>query len=158
MAKKSVLCISVGAAMLLLTSIVAGGIDRRDKMRGIDGIRYDLLAEQFYEGTVGSKGHVLDGLMYFALRTYDRTVEVQIGPEEFVEHSGFKLKIGETVTAVGMPLFWNGRVVVLAREVSNMASVLVVRDRDGYPMWDMNRPIQMDPERAKFHLCEMIKP
>ena len=158
MGKKFLLCVFAGAAMLLLTSIVAGALDWRGGVRDIDRIRYDVLAEQVYEGTVGSKGHVVDGLMYFALKTSDRTVDVQIGPEEFVERSGFRLKIGEMVTAKGMPLVWNGRDIVLAREVSNMTSVLVVRDRDGHPMWDMNRPIQMDPELSEFHLCEMIKP
>ena len=78
-------------------------------------------------------------------------MEVQIGPEELVERSGFKLKIGEMVTAVGMPLVWYGREIVLAREVRKYDSVLVVRDRDGYPMWDMNRPIQMDPRPLRLY-------
>ena len=158
MPKKLFLCVFAGAAMLLLSTIVGGALDRRPWVRDIDRIRYDVLAEQVYEGTVGSKGHVVDGLMYFALRMSNSTVEVQIGPEEFVKGSGFKLKIGEMVTAMGMPLVWNGRNIVLAREVSNMTSVLVVRDRDGYPMWDLNRPIQMDPELSELHLCEMIEP
>ena len=158
MEKKLLLCVFAVAAMLLLSAMVAGGaLDRRDDVREIDRIRYDVLAEQVYEGTVGSKGHVVDGLMYFALRISDRTVEVQIGPEEFVERSGFKLKIAGMVTVVGMPLVWQGRDVVLARKVSNMTSVLVVRDRDGYPMWDMNRPIRMDPELSEFHLYRITK-
>ncbi len=147
-----------GSSMFLFAAIIADAWDRRDEIGGIDRIRYDVVAEQVYEGTVASRGHVIDGLMYFALRMSDGTVEVQIGPEEFVERSGFKLKIGEVVTTVGMPVVWNGRHIILAREVSNMTSVLTVRDRDGYPMWDMNRPIEMDPERSAFRLCEMMKP
>ena len=158
MTRKSLICVFAGTAMLLLSAIVAGALDRRDRVREIDRIRYDVRAEQVYEGTVGSKGHVVDGLMYFTLRMSDRNVDVEIGPEEFVEQSGFKLKIGKAVTAMGMPLVWNGRDIVLAREVSNMTSVLIVRDRDGYPMWDMERPIHMDPVLLKSHLCEMIKP
>ena len=158
MVRKSFLYVLAGTAMLLLSAIVAGALDRRDGVREIDRIRYDVRAEQVYEGTVGSKGHVVDGLMYFTLRMSDRTIDVEIGPEEFVEQSGFKLKIGKVVTATGMPLVWNGRDIVLAREVSNMTSVLVVRDRDGYPMWELDRPFQMDPELLKSHLCELIKP
>jgi hypothetical protein len=146
MTKKRLLFVLAGAAMLLLTTIVAGARDLGDGARDIDRIGYNMGAEQVYEGTVGSKGHVVDGLMYFALRTSGRSVEVQIGTEEFVERSGFKLKIGETVTVTGTPLFWNDRNIVLAREVRKMASVLVVRDREGNPMWDMNRPIDMDPD------------
>jgi|GraSoiStandDraft_57_1057295.scaffolds.fasta_scaffold512028_1 hypothetical protein len=157
MSKKFLLCVLVGAAMLLLSAILAGALDRRDDLRDIDRIRYNWRAEQVYEGSVGSKGYAVDGLTYFQLRMSDSTAEVQIGPEELVARSGFKLKIGEMVTAMGMPLVWNGRHIVLAREVSNMTSVLVVRDLDGYPMWDMNRPIRMDPELSKSHLYEMTK-
>ena len=158
MVRKSFLYVLAGTAMLLLSAIVAGAFDRRDGVREIDRIRYDVRAEQVYEGTVGSKGRVVDGLMYFTLRMSDRTIDIEIGPEEFVEQSGFKLKIGNVITATGMPLVWNGRDIVLAREVSTMTSVLVVRDRDGYPMWDLDRPFQMDPEHLKSHLCEVIKP
>jgi len=155
--KKFLLFIFLVVTILLLSTIVAGALDRRGDVRDIDRFRYDRLAEQVYEGAVGSEEHAVDGLMYFALRMSDRTVQVQIGPEEFVERSGFKLKIGEMVIAMGMPLVWNGRHIVLAREVSNTTSVLVVRDLDGYPMSDMNRPIRMDPELSKSHLYEMTK-
>jgi hypothetical protein len=144
--KKFLLFIIVVVTVLLLSTIAAGALDRRGNVRDIYRYRYDPLAEQVYEGIVGNKEHAVDGLMYFALRMSDRTVEVQIGPEEFVERSGFKLKIGEMVAVVGMPLVWENRDIVLARKVGNMTSVLVVRDRDGYPMWDMKKPIQMDPE------------
>jgi hypothetical protein len=157
MSKKFLLCVLVGAAMLLLSAGLAGALDRRDDLRDIDRVRYDWRAEQVYQGSVGSKGHVVDGLMYFPLRMSDSTVEVQIGPEELVARSGLKLKIGEMVTVMGMPLVWNGRHIMFAREVSNMTSFLVVRDRDGYPMWDMNRPIRMDPELSEFHLYKMTK-
>jgi hypothetical protein len=96
-------------------------------------------------------------LMYFALKLSDRTVEVQIGPEEFVERSGFKLTVGEMVTTTGMRLVWSGREMVLAREVRNAASVLVVRDRNGYPMWDARRPVEGDPELSGSDLCEITQ-
>jgi hypothetical protein len=87
--------------------------------------------------------------MYFPLRAANTTMEVQIGPKEFVDRSGFKLNVGEAVTVIGMPLIdiKNERQVVLAREVSSMNAVLVVRDRFGLPLWERDRPIYMDPER-----------
>jgi hypothetical protein len=36
--------------------------------------------------------------------------------------------------------------------------VFTIRDRNGGPMWDLDRPIQMDPDRAESVLCEMILP
>jgi hypothetical protein len=144
MAKKPLLCVFALAAILLPSELAA--FDRGDDLRGIGRGRYNVLAERVYEGIVSSNGRVVDGLMYFALRTSDRTVEVEIGPEEFVARNGFKLKTGDMVAVVGMPLARNGREIVLAREVRTMTSVLVVRDGNGYPMWETNRPVQMDPE------------
>ena len=158
MMKRILVYLLVALAMLFIAATVTGAFDRRDDMREIDRIRYDLTAEKVYEGRVESKGHVLDGLMYFPLRMADITTEVQIGPEELVTQSSFRLKIGEMVTVVGMPSVWNGRELILAREVSSPASILVVRDRDGFPLWDTNRPIRMDPERAEWNLCELMSP
>jgi hypothetical protein len=158
MAKRLLFCVFTGATILFSSVIAAGSLDWRDDVRSSDRVRYDAGLEQVYEGAVGTKGHVVEGLMYFALRISDSTVEVQIGPEDFVTRSGFKFKIGEMATVVGMPLAWNGRDIVVARQVSNITSVLSVRDRDGYPMWDMTRPVKMDPELSYFHLCEMIEP
>jgi hypothetical protein len=141
--------------MFVSNGLAAGASNWRDDARRF---RYDPSAEQVYEGMVGSKSHVVAGLMYFTLRVSDRSLEVQIGPEAFIERSGFQLKIGEMITVVGMPLFWGGRNVVLTRRVSNATSVLIVRDRDGRPMWDMKIPVQMDPELSELHLCEMIEP
>ena len=153
MSKNMVVCLVAGMVLLLFTAMVAGALDRRDWMRDIDRAPYNVASEKIYEGTVASKGHVVDGLVYFALRTAGTTVQVQIGPEAFVERSGLALNIGAMVTAVGVPVLWNGRSIVLAREVRTMTSVLLVRDDEGYPLWETN---QMDPERLPSPLCEMI--
>jgi len=123
-------------AIVLLAGVVSVG-DRRDV------IGYNLLKERMFEGIVASKGHIIEGLMYFPLKTANTKMEVQIGPKEFVDRSGFKLNVGETVTVIGMPLIdiKNERQVVLAREVSSMNAVLVVRDRFGLPLWERDRPI-----------------
>jgi hypothetical protein len=140
MGYKSVFFTIFTVAVLLFAAVVSAG-DRRD----VTG--YNLLKERTFEGTVASNGHVIEGLMYFPLKTANTMIEVQIGPKEFVDRSGFKLNVGEAVTVLGMPLIENERQVVLAREVSSMNAVLVVRDRFGLPLWERDRPIYMDPER-----------
>ena len=62
---------------------------------------------------------------------------------------------GAIVTVVGMPVMLEDREVVLAREVRSMGMVLIVRDRNGAPMWDVNRPVQMDPDFAESTVCEL---
>lgn len=131
-------------AMLLLTATAIGAVSRSDG--DIDDLRYDVLAERVFEGSVGSKGHVVEGLVYFPFGTADDVMEAQIGPEEFVKRSGFKLKPGEMVAVLGMRVVYKDRQILLARQVQNMTAVLVIRDHNGQPMWNTGRPIQMDTE------------
>jgi hypothetical protein len=129
------------AAIVLLAAVVSAAGDR------LDGIGYNFLNEQMFEGVVASKGHIIEGLMYFPLRTANTMMEVQIGPKEFVDRSDFKLNVGQSVTVIGMPVIENERQIVLAREVRSMNAVLVVRDSFGLPLWERDRPIYMHPER-----------
>ena len=143
------------AATVLLGALVVGALDRPDR----DVIGYNVLSERVFKGIVASKGHIIEGLMYFPIRTANTMMEVQIGPKEFVERSGFKLNAGDMVTVIGMPIVMTEREVVLAREVSGMNGVLVVRDRVGLPLWEKDRPTLMDPERQIrfFDECAVIK-
>jgi hypothetical protein len=63
-----------------------------------------------------------------------------------VERSAFKINTGDMVTLVGMALTIKERQVILAREVSSMNGVLVVRDQIGLPLWERDRPMRMDAE------------
>ena len=141
MRNKLIFSTALAVAMVLLAAPLVSGGDWHGP------IAYNVLKEQMFEGIVASKGRIIDGLVYFPLRTANTTMEVQIGPKEFVDRSDFKLNVGETVTVIGMPRIENWRQVVLAREVSSMNAVLVVRDRFGLPLWERDRPIYMDPER-----------
>ncbi len=154
MRNKLLTCVSLAA--LVLSAIVAGAMDRRDRVPDILG--YNVLAERMFKGIVASEGHISAGLMYFFLRTADTTVEVQIGPKDFVKYSGFKLQNGDMVTVIGMPVVLKDRQVVLAREVRTMKGILIVRDHVGLPLWEGNRPFLMDPERwVRFSdQCDLI--
>src|SRR5262245_61129701 len=148
MRNKLVFCIFIGVALMLIAAITIGASDRRDRYP--DAGSYDVKAERMFEGTIAGKGHVVEDLVYFPLKTMDTVVEVQMGPREFIANSGFKLKPGDMVTVIGVPAVLNEREVVLAREISSMNGVLVVRDAMGAPMWHRNRPILMDPKSCRF--------
>ncbi len=105
-----------------------------------------MLAERVFEGSVESKENDVEGLLYFAFKTADDIMEVQIGPKEFVKRSGFKLKPGGMFTVLGVQVVVKARKILLAREVRTTSAVFVVRDHDGQPMWNTDRPIQMDTE------------
>ncbi len=128
----------IAATLMLITAVAISASDRP--------VNYDVASERMFEGTIAGKGHIVEGLMYFPLKTANTVVEVQIGPKEFVEHSALKVKPGNMVTVIGVMAVVNDRDVVLAREVSSMNGVLVVRDEMGVPLWETDKPIQMDPE------------
>jgi hypothetical protein len=129
MRNKLVFCLFIGVLATLLLDTAVNAIDRRDRHGSVDA--YDVRAERVLEGIVASKGHVMDGLMYFPLKTADTIVEVQVGPKEFVERSTFIFKPGDTVVVVGVPVVLNQHAVVLARQISGMNGTLILRDDDG---------------------------
>jgi hypothetical protein len=136
--------LTVATALLSVTVIEARG--PRDDIRGAD--RYDMSAERVFQGAVENGPYMRDGLVHFRLRTSELTIQVQIGPKEFVEGSGIKLNPSELLTVTGVPVVIRGRKTVLAREVRSATAVLIVRDRNGEPMWRPGGPIQMDPEHG----------
>jgi hypothetical protein len=145
---KNILFASIITAIVLLflLSATAGGAVALDRLR--DRIPYDTLAEKVFAGAVHDKPTLFEGRMYFTLWTSSGAFAVEIGPKEFVERNGCKLRAGQTVTVVGMPIVLGNREMILAREITIGDSVFRVRDRNGNPMWDMDRPVQMDPEVA----------
>ena len=141
--RRAILFTLITAAIVLLLTTVAGAFTD-DPVR--DSMTYDPAAEQVFVGTVHSKPTPFAGRMYFTLWTRNGAVAVEIGPKEFVERSGFKFSSGQIITVIGMPIVISHREMVLAREITAGDSVFVVRDLNGEPMWDRDRPIQMDPE------------
>jgi len=141
--KRAILFALITTAIVLLLGTAAGAL-AADRVR--DDLTYDLKAEQVFVGTVHGKPTLFAGRMYFTLWTGNGAVAVEIGPKEFVERSGFKLGSGQMLSVVGTPIVINQREMVLAREITINGSVFVVRDRNGEPKWQMDRPIQMDPD------------
>src|SRR5262245_65412586 len=129
MRRKLVFGVIIGVLATLLPTIAVNAIDRRNRHGTVQA--YDVRAERVLEGIVAGKGHVMDGLMYFPLKTADTILEVQVGPKEFVERTTFIFKPGDTVVVVGVPVVLNQRAVVLARQISGMSGTLVLRDDDG---------------------------
>ena len=105
MRNKLLFCVLFAAAIVLLGAVIVGALDGPDR----DVIGYNVLSERVFKGIVASKGHIIEGLMYFPLRTANTMMEVQIGPKEFVERSGFKLNAGDMVTVIGMPVVMKER-------------------------------------------------
>ena len=67
MRNKLLFCMIVAAALVLLAAVVVGAFGGTDRDR--DDIGYNVLAEKIFEGTVVGRGYVMEGLVYFPLKT-----------------------------------------------------------------------------------------
>jgi hypothetical protein len=139
--RKEILFPTITAAIVLFFATAAAATD---DSRG--QMQYDVKAERVFVGAVHEKPGLFEGRLYFTLWTRHGVVVVEVGPQEFVQQGGFKLEAGQMVTVVGMPVVVDNREMVLAREITRGGSVFRVRDRNGQPMWEKDRPIEMDPE------------
>jgi hypothetical protein len=138
--------------ILLLFATAAGRAFAADDV--MDRLRYDVAAERVFVGTVHERPSQFEGRMYFTLWTATGMIAVEIGPKEFVQCNAFRLERGQVVTVVGMPVVVGIRDMVLAREITRNGRTLVIRDRNGQPVWDPDRPVQMDPElETGFPVC-----
>jgi hypothetical protein len=143
MRHKAIVWVFFAATVLLLTVFLLGALATD---RDLDVTTYNVLAERSFTGIIVGRGRVIEDLLYVPLRTAATRLEVQIGPEEFLERKHFRLKTGDKATVIGMPITRNAGIVVLAREVRTANGVLIVRDIMGLPLWEGDRPLQMDPE------------
>jgi hypothetical protein len=139
---------------LFLSILIAATLTADDDM----DMRYNPAAERIFDGTAASARHVVNGVVFFPLMVEDQMIEVELGPKEFVRKSGFNVKAGEMVTVIGMSRVVGKRETVLAREVRTMQGTLILRDRNGLPVWDSKGPVQMDTEFPEDTLCELIMP
>jgi hypothetical protein len=98
---------------------------------------------------------VRDGFVYFTLLTGEGKLEIEVAPEEYFRRRGFTLRLGEMISVLGMPAVVRDWPIVMAREIKTRESILVLRNREGRPMWDTHAPVPMDPERRvePFEVC-----
>jgi hypothetical protein len=131
----------VFALLLLMAGVMVLGAaqDERTPL-------YNLSNERVFQGVIESKGHIVEGFMYFPVRTRQGMIEVQAGPGEFLRLKNFDLVPGDNVRILGEKVVIGDRQIVLPREIRCARGVLIVRDDDGVPIWE-SKPTQMDPER-----------
>jgi hypothetical protein len=155
--RKLLFCIVLAVTAVLFLALTAGSSDGLDATRDVIG--YNVLAERLFEGSVEAKPYIVRTMVYFALRTADSLVQVQVAPKDFFKRSNFKIDVGDSLTVTGMPIVMNGRDVVLAREIKGPKGVLVVRNPMGVPVWEGEGPMKMDPERRmqSWEICDVIQ-
>jgi hypothetical protein len=80
------------------------------------------------------KGHPMDGL-HLILQSGAETLDVYVGPVEFVKVFEMKFDKGDQIHVIGSKVNFEGSTVVLAREVTSGTVTILCRDKDGEPLW-----------------------
>jgi hypothetical protein len=73
------------------------------------------------------------------LKTAQETVEVQLGPSDYVDQQGLGLAAGNQVQVKGSRLTRAKKTFIVAAEVRKGDKVLRLRDETGRPMWARSR-------------------
>ena len=81
-----------------------------------------------------SKDQPLSGV-HLTLKSDSQTMDVYVGPAEFVKFFDMNFAKGDRVHVIGSKVDFEGSTVILASEVSIGTVTLLCRDKDGSPLW-----------------------
>jgi hypothetical protein len=69
------------------------------------------------------------------VKTENGTIEVHVGPADYIASQQFSLATGDAVEVTGAKLKMQDKNVVLAREIKKEGKTLVLRNAQGVPNW-----------------------
>ncbi len=135
MQKRATLCLA--AAILMACAPDAGAQARRQRPAAVG---YDKQAETTISGTVQSvTRQQRPGLgtgTHLSVRTAaGQTVDVHLGPTQYLEQQQLRIQQGDTVEITGARTQIGGQTVMLARQVRHDNRTVTLRSDDGKPMW-----------------------
>ena len=74
--------------------------------------------------------------LYLVLKTDSDTIDVYLGPTDFVRRFEISFRKGDNVESVGSKVKDGNSWLVLAREVRRDETTLYLRDKQGRPYWE----------------------
>jgi hypothetical protein len=125
-------------AIAPLALLIAPSITAADKAAPLDPV-YDTATVVTIAGTVTEIREVptdqpMRGL-HLILRADSETLDVYVGPAEFVKIFDVIFKKGDNLKVIGSKVATANGAVVLAREVTLGTITLLCRDNNGAPLW-----------------------
>ena len=105
--------------------------------------RYDPSTEVTVQGTVekvseqtGTKGW--HGT-HLELKTKDGTLDVHVGPTAYLTEKNFQFSSGDQIEVTGSKVKFDGGEAVIAREIKKGEQTVILRNKDGVPLWSRGR-------------------
>ena len=127
--------LAAAAAMLVFaTAQTAAAQGRRGPAR------YDVNTVQTVSGRIAAidsqpSPRGLGGGLHLQLTAGDRTYEVHLGPQSYLESKSLTLAVGDEVKVTGSLITYNDAPALLAASISRGAVTVVLRDSTGIPLW-----------------------
>jgi len=113
------------------------------KHGGMKMAPYEVSTEATITGTVEDVLQPQRGRMmgtHLVVKTSAETIEVHVGPSNFVSGKGFTFAKGDSVQVVGSKVTIEGKEALIAREVTRGGKTLTLRDKTGRPLWAGRKP------------------
>lgn len=141
---------SLVAAALLLSAATLPSLAQRAIDRGAQDPAYDPKTEITLTGTVSEiqqmtmpqapppgRGPMMSGMggVHLTLTTKDGSKDVRLGPSAYLVEKSFTIHKGDTLEITGSLVKMGGAEAVIAREVKKGSETLVLRDKNGMPLW-----------------------
>lgn len=130
---KTILEISLAIALLTALSAFAqqnSGVSPAPKYNASSEVTVKGTVDEVKEMPVGKETHV-----HLMLKTATETVEVRLCPTVFLKDFDVAFEKGQSIEVTGSRVKIDDNDVILAREVVNGNSTVVLRDKTGVPVW-----------------------
>ena len=128
---------------VILAAFAAAALAQGGPAGGRGTPRYDPKTEVTLTGFIEDAqqqpcmgGHTGTHLM---LKTQSETNEVCVGPATYIQEKGFSFAKGDQVEVIGSRVKFDGKDVVVARQITKEKQVLTLRDAEGIPAWSGGR-------------------
>lgn len=73
--------------------------------------------------------------IHLTLESKDVKYDVHVGPKTYVDGHGFKFAVGDQLQVVGSEVASGETKSLIAREIEKEGKTLVLRDKQGFPVW-----------------------
>ena len=114
------------------------------RMGGGKGMpKYNLPTEVTLKGTVEKVTQNASPLgwpgTHLTLKTGTETLDVHVGPSDFLTAKKFEIAAGDQVEVIGSKIKYEGADALLAREIKKGDTSLILRNAQGIPLWSAGR-------------------
>jgi hypothetical protein len=136
--------VSKGAISLLVVSLAMITAFAQYRRGSMQAPRYDPATETTIKGVVDEltrmRGQMGWGGTHLTLKTDSETINVHVGPSDFIAKQGFTFAIGDRIEVTGSKVKYNDSDALIAREIKKDGKVLTLRDTNGIPAWSRRKP------------------